>query len=62
MCGSNKLKQETRDILLKSKNEKINNILIWKCENCHEEFIDDSSMKKFYSQVKRQKKRRVLAV
>ena len=49
MCGSDKLRQEKKDILLESQNKKIKDISIWICENCQEEFIDDSSITKLYA-------------
>ncbi len=49
MCGSNRFKHEKRDILLESQNREVKNILIWICEDCQEEFIDDLSIGILYS-------------
>ncbi|MBI4753190.1 YgiT-type zinc finger protein [Candidatus Desantisbacteria bacterium] len=48
MCGSNKLRQEKRNILLESQHKEIKDISIWICEDCQEEFIDDLSINKLY--------------
>ncbi|MFH1563734.1 MAG: YgiT-type zinc finger protein [Nitrospirota bacterium] len=49
MCGSDKFRQEKRNILLESQNKEIKDISVWICENCQEEFIDDSSITKLYA-------------
>ncbi len=49
MCGSKRLRQEKRDILLESQHKKIKDLLIWICEDCQEEFLDDSSRERLYA-------------
>ncbi len=61
MCGSKKLRREKRDIILKSKNKKINDVSIWICENCGEEFLDDASREKLYEGSRAAKRKRALA-
>jgi YgiT-type zinc finger domain-containing protein len=61
MCGSKKLRREKRDVILKSRNKKINDASIWICENCGEEFLDDASREKFYEGPRAAQRRKALA-
>ncbi len=61
MCGSKKLRREERDILLESQNKTIKAVSIWICQNCGEEFLDDSSREKLYGNSRTAKRRRSLA-
>jgi len=61
MCGSPKLKPRKRDIFLASQKKTIKAVSIWICENCGEEFLDDSSWEKLYQASGTAQKRRALA-
>ena len=56
MCGSTKLKREKRDVFLDSQNKEIKGIMIWICENCGEEFLEDSSREELYANARRVKR------
>jgi YgiT-type zinc finger domain-containing protein len=61
MCGSKKLKRQKRDIFLASQNKKIKAVSIWICQNCGEEFLDDSSRERLYSASRVARRRRAVA-
>jgi len=61
MCGSKKLKAQKRDIFIASKKKMAKDVSIWICENCGEEFLDDSSWEKLYQASGMVRKRRALA-
>jgi len=61
MCGSKKLKTQKRDIFIAPKKKTAKAVSIWICENCGEEFLDDSSWEKLYQASGSARKRRALA-
>lgn len=61
MCGSKKLRQEKRDVFLAAQNKKIKAVSIWICENCGEEFLDDSSREQLYKASNAIRRQRPLA-
>ena len=52
MCGSKKIRMESKDILLESQKKTVKGVVIWVCENCGEEFLDDESRDKLYRSAK----------
>jgi YgiT-type zinc finger domain-containing protein len=61
MCGSKKLRPEKRDIFIESQKKMVKAVSIWICENCGEEFLDDSSWEQLYKAVPMIKRRRAMA-
>jgi YgiT-type zinc finger domain-containing protein len=61
MCGSKKLRQQKRDIFIASQKKWVKAVRIWICENCSEEFLDDSSWEQLYKAVPIIKRRRTMA-
>ena len=60
MCGSEQLKRIEWDLFLASQNKTIKAVSIWRCENCGEEFLDDSSQQKLYGEPVRLKQRQIV--
>ena len=61
MCGSRKLRRESRDVRLEALHKTAKSISIWMCENCGEEFLDDASRPKLYKAARAEARRKKLA-
>lgn len=60
MCGSNKLCRKKSTVHLESQKKSIKDVWVWVCENCGEEFLDDTSREKLYQNSKKLSGQRTL--